>query len=106
MLSPVAFPEPSADDGPLRTPPHNFEAEQALLGAILMNNRALERVSEFLRPDHFADPVHGRIYDACLALTRRRLKNSFLCAARVPSRTSDHDDSTYSCSAALIHHMA
>ncbi len=42
----------------VRTPPHNFEAEQALLGAILLSNRAYERVSEFLQPDHFADPVH------------------------------------------------
>ena len=33
-----------------RTPPRNLDAEQALLGAILLNNRAYERVSEFLRP--------------------------------------------------------
>lgn len=47
-----------------RTPPANIEAEQALLGAILVNNRAYEQVSEFLRPDHFTDPLHGRIFDA------------------------------------------
>lgn len=47
-----------------RLPPANLEAEQALLGAILANNRAYERVSEFLLPEHFADPVHGRIYSA------------------------------------------
>lgn len=47
-----------------REPPHNIEAEQALLGAILVNNKAYERVVEFLRPEHFADPVHGRIYEA------------------------------------------
>ena len=46
-----------------REPPHNFEAEQALLGAVLVNNGAYERVGETLRPEHFADPVHGRIYD-------------------------------------------
>ena len=62
----------AVDDGRLlRTPPHNFEAEQALLGAILGNQRAYERVSEFLRPEHFADPVHGRIYDACGRLIER-----------------------------------
>jgi len=54
-----------------RQPPHNFEAEQALLGAILMSNRAIERVAEFLRPEHFASGVHGRVYDACLTLTGR-----------------------------------
>jgi len=48
----------------LRTPPANLEAEQALLGALLANNKAYERVSEFLAPEHFADPVHGRIFAA------------------------------------------
>ena len=52
----------------LRTPPHNYEVERALLGAILMNNRAFERVSEFLGPEHFADPVNGRVYAACAKL--------------------------------------
>src|SRR5690606_38283912 len=53
------------DDVPAyRTPPVNLEAEQALLGAILINNRAFEQASDFLRADHFADPVHGRIYEA------------------------------------------
>ena len=41
-----------------------MQAEQALLGALLANNRAYERVSEFLSPEHFADPIHGRIYQA------------------------------------------
>ena len=36
----------------------------ALLGALLANNKAYERVAEFLAPEHFADPVHGRIYQA------------------------------------------
>ena len=47
-----------------RLPPSNLAAEQALLGALLANNKAYERVSEFLAPEHFADPVHGRIYQA------------------------------------------
>jgi replicative DNA helicase len=47
-----------------RVPPHNLEAEQALLGAILTNNRAYERVAEYLAPEHFADAVHGRIFEA------------------------------------------
>ena len=47
-----------------RLPPQNEQAEQALLGALLANNKAYERVSEFLAPEHFADPIHGRIYQA------------------------------------------
>lgn len=46
-----------------RLPPANLEAEQALLGALLANNRAYERVSEFLAPEHFVDAVHGRIFE-------------------------------------------
>ena len=49
-----------SDTSGIRTPPHNFEAEMALLGAILANNRVHERVSEFLRAEHFADDRHGR----------------------------------------------
>jgi len=51
-----------------RQPPANVQAEQALLGALLTNNRAYERVSEFLQPEHFVDPVNGRIY---VAISRR-----------------------------------
>ena len=47
-----------------RLPPTNLQAEQALLGALLANNKAYERVSDFLLPEHFADPVHGRIFRA------------------------------------------
>jgi hypothetical protein len=38
----------------------NLEAEQALLGAVLTDNRVLDRV-EFLSPEHFADALHGRL---------------------------------------------
>ena len=36
----------------MRMPPQSLEAEQALLGAILTNNRAMEKVNEFLKPEH------------------------------------------------------
>jgi len=54
-----------------RTPPHNMEAEKALLGAIFANNRAYESVSEFLRPEHFALGQNGRIFAACAKLIER-----------------------------------
>ena len=47
-----------------RLPPTNLQAEQALLGALLANNRAYERVSDFLVAEHFADPIHGRVFAA------------------------------------------
>ncbi len=45
-----------------KTLPTNLEAEQAVLAAVLMNNRALERVSEFLIAEHFSHPAHQEIY--------------------------------------------
>ena len=39
-----------------------------MLGAILVNNEALDRVSGFLSPDHFFDPLHGRIYETLATL--------------------------------------
>ena len=56
---------------PPRVPPHNYEAEQALLGALLANNEVYNRVSEFLRAEHFADALHGRIYEAIGKLVLR-----------------------------------
>ena len=54
-----------------RKPPQNVEAEQALLGAILIDNAGFDRVSTFLEPDHFHVPVHGRIFAAARSLIAR-----------------------------------
>ncbi len=48
----------------LRLPPANLQAEQSLLGALLANAKAFDRVAEFLQPHHFADPIHGRIFES------------------------------------------
>src|SRR6185295_2838303 len=53
---------------PFRAAPHNLEAEQALLGAILVNNEAHDRVSAFLEPHHFYDPLHQQIYETASKL--------------------------------------
>ena len=53
-----------------RTAPHNIEAEQALLGAILINNDAFYRVSDFLKPAHFFETVHQKIFDVAANLIR------------------------------------
>jgi len=55
----------------ITTLPQNLEAEQALLGAILANNKAFEKVSEFLKPQHFADPVHAKIFEVMSKLITR-----------------------------------
>jgi replicative DNA helicase len=53
-----------------RAPPHNIEAEQALLGAILVNNEAFYRVSDFLEPKHFLETIHQRIFELASGLIR------------------------------------
>ena len=53
---------------PFRQAPHNIEAEQALLGAILINNESFDRVSGFLQPGHFFEPLHGRLFEVMAKL--------------------------------------
>jgi replicative DNA helicase len=53
-----------------RSAPHNIEAEQALLGAVLVNNEALYRVADFLNPEHFFEPIHQKIYQLSRDLIR------------------------------------
>ncbi|MCP1197995.1 replicative DNA helicase [Notoacmeibacter sp. MSK16QG-6] len=61
--------EGGADSG-YRQAPNNIEAEQALLGAIMVNNDAFYRVSDFLKPVHFHDPLHRKIYEVSGELIR------------------------------------
>jgi len=49
--------------------PQNVEAEAALLGALMIDNRLVEDVQLKIKADHFFEPLHGRIYDAILKLT-------------------------------------
>ena len=65
-----ATPE-SVDTPGFRILPHNLEAEQALLGALLVDNRALENVGDIVRPDHFYAPVHQRIFDSIVKMSDR-----------------------------------
>ncbi|WGH78391.1 replicative DNA helicase [Jannaschia ovalis] len=51
--------------------PHNIEAEQQLLGAILTNNDLFDTASNLIRSEHFFDPVHARLYDLCAAMIQR-----------------------------------
>src|SRR3982750_3875501 len=53
-----------------RSAPHNIEAEQSLLGAILVNNDAFYRVSDFLEAKHFFEPLHQTIFDTASSLIR------------------------------------
>ena len=53
--------------------PQNLEAEAALLGALMIDNRLVEDVMLRLRPEHFHEALHGRIYEAILRLADRNM---------------------------------
>ena len=61
---------PDAGTPAFRSAPHNIEAEQSLLGAILVNNDAFYRVSDFLEPRHFFEPLHQTIFETAGSLIR------------------------------------
>ncbi|MEL6476677.1 MAG: replicative DNA helicase [Pseudomonadota bacterium] len=56
--------------------PHNIEAEQALLGALLLNNDCYDRIASIIGAHHFYDPVHGRIFD----LAAKRIQKNVLAS--------------------------
>src|SRR3546814_12346387 len=53
--------------------PQNVEAEAALLGALMIDNRLAEDIQMKLRPDHFFEPLHARIYESILKLVDRNM---------------------------------
>jgi replicative DNA helicase len=58
-------------DQSLRLPPQNLEAEQAVLGAILLDNQALYKTLEILDPEEFYRPAHKRIFKAMVELSEQ-----------------------------------
>src|SRR5438045_5212726 len=53
--------------------PQNVEAEAALLGALMIDNRLVEDVQLKLRAEHFFEPIHGRIFEAILKVVDRNM---------------------------------
>ncbi len=58
---------PTGQNGDGDPMPHSIEAEQQLLGAILTNNDIFDRIASIIRPEHFYDPVHARIFEIAAA---------------------------------------
>ena len=54
-----------------RLPPQNIDAEQAVLGAMLIKKEAIAEVSQLLRPEDFYRDAHKIIYEAMLTLFNR-----------------------------------
>ena len=66
--------------------PHNIEAEQALLGALLVNNDVYDRIAGLVGEDHFYDPVHGRIFST---IAQRIQKNALASPVTIKAFLAD-----------------
>ncbi len=62
---------PTSADSGITEAPSNIEAEQALLGALLVNNEVYDRVAAILGPEHFYEPVHARIFEVATSRIRK-----------------------------------
>jgi replicative DNA helicase len=56
----------TSSDTNFRKPPFNTEAEQYILGAVINNNENVNKIADFLLPEHFYEPVHQKIYQTIL----------------------------------------
>ncbi|HEY0447026.1 MAG TPA: replicative DNA helicase [Allosphingosinicella sp.] len=71
MVTPLALVDTPAPAAPAL--PQNIEAEAALLGALMIDNRLAEDIQLKLRPEHFHEPLHARVYEAILKLVDRNM---------------------------------
>lgn len=83
----AAFQPPQSDESTPPELPHNIEAEQQLLGAILASNDVLDRVDDLVKPDHFHDPVHADIFATAAA---RIVKGQQTDATTLKNFMADH----------------
>ena len=75
--------------GPGRVPPQSIEAEEAVLGAILLDNRALDRANEIVQADDFYRESHRRIFRALNDLDDRRERADVITLAECLKRRGD-----------------
>ncbi|MBB4076082.1 replicative DNA helicase [Bartonella fuyuanensis] len=84
------------DPSSFRQLPYNIEAEQALLGAILINNDALDRVSDFLKPNHFFELLHQKIYKILFqTIQKGKLANPVTIKPYIPAEEKIGDITVY-----------
>ncbi len=68
----VRFSRPKVVENPPpvegRVPPHDLDAEAAVLSSVMIDPNAFDRVQDFLKPEHFYSEAHRRIFEACVEL--------------------------------------
>ena len=75
-----------------RLPPQNVEAEQALLGSLLLDRDAIIRVATSLTAADFYRPTHGQVYQAIMDLYNRRTPADYMTVADELARRGQLDD--------------
>jgi len=92
MLKPTPAPPTPTET---RKAPHSLELEQAVLGALMIDDRAVDRVIDFLRPQHFFEPLHGEIYETICNLAQAgKPATPFALKALFENRPALADDLT------------
>jgi len=74
-----------------RLPPQSIEAEQSVLGSILIDRDAVIEVAEFLKPEDFYRQAHGRIYSVIIDLFEKREPIDIVTVSEALERTGDLD---------------
>ena len=62
----------STSSNSVKVPPQDLDAEKSVLGAVLLDSAAINTVAEFLLPEHFYLPEHGKIYTAMITLFEKQ----------------------------------
>ena len=75
-----------------RLPPHNIEAEQSVLGSVLIDRDAIIRIASYVKPDDFYISANGRVYQAILDLYNRREPTDFVTLSDELERKGQLDD--------------
>jgi replicative DNA helicase len=93
-----------AESGKERIPPHNDDAERALIGAMLIDDNAIIIAQQYLRPEDFYSPRHRRIFKAVLNLFHKGTRPDLLTLSAELERTGELDESGgYDYIASLTH---
>jgi replicative DNA helicase len=75
-----------------RLPPHNLEAEQSVLGSLLIDRDAVIRIASYVKPSDFYRAAHGLIYEAILTLYNKREPTDLITLVDELRRTAKLDD--------------
>ncbi|NDB83007.1 MAG: replicative DNA helicase [Alphaproteobacteria bacterium] len=74
----------------LKIPQFNIESEQLLLGGILLNNEIFNQVADFLKPEHFYEPLHRKLYSTCALLTDKGMSATVSSLDSILSRHEEY----------------